>query len=87
MCPQGGTTEGDGLLEDNIYAAAAGEAGSVVLAGSTNGQWGGPNAGGSDFAAVKLNAAGVEIGRWQVRLSIRLPQLEILQTDAFKRCV
>lgn len=67
MWPQGGTTEGDGLVNDVIYAAAAGEDGPVVLAGSTNGQWGGPNKGGSDFAAVKLNAEGGEIGRWQVR--------------------
>lgn len=50
-----------------FYGAAMGEDGSVVLAGSTEGSWDGERAGDvSDFAAVKLNADGEEVWRWQV---------------------
>lgn len=47
--------------------------GSVMLAGITGGTWGGAysNVGGEyDFAAVKLDANGDEVWRWQVRLLV-----------------
>lgn len=41
--------------------------GSVVMAGYTSGDWDGEvHAGGDDFAAVKLDADGNEVWRWQV---------------------
>lgn len=42
------------------------EGGSVVLAGSTLGDWSGATAGNIDFAAVKLDSEGAEVWRWQV---------------------
>ncbi|CAN0536546.1 unnamed protein product, partial [Laminaria digitata] len=50
---------------DAFYGAAAAEDGSVVLAGTTWGSWGGASAGRSDFAAVKLAADGAVLWRWQ----------------------
>lgn len=41
--------------------------GSVVLAGSTSGDWQGNNLGKSDFAAVKLDADGNLLWKWQAR--------------------
>lgn len=46
------------------------ENGSSVLAGSTDGDWGAVNSGGHDFAAVMLDADGIELWRWQVRARI-----------------
>ena len=61
--PQDGTP-----LKDRIFASALCGDGSVVLAGYSEGDWAEANAGGSDLAAVKLDAAvGTEIWRWQVR--------------------
>lgn len=48
-------------------AVAIGEDGSVVLAGKTSGHWAGEADGMTfDFAAVKLDADGREMWRWQV---------------------
>lgn len=58
--------QGGSAGNDLIFAVAIAEDGSVVLAGRTNGSWVGENAGQSDFAAVKLQADGKEIWRWQV---------------------
>lgn len=53
---------------DEIFAAAIGDDGSVVLVGNAGGEWSGIDAGGgADFAAVKLDADGTELWRWQVR--------------------
>lgn len=41
---------------------------SIILGGYTEGEWAGANAGGSDFAAVKLSSEGEVIWRWQVSL-------------------
>lgn len=40
--------------------------GSVLLAGSTTGNWDGDNHGMKDFAAVKVNSDSNEGWRWQV---------------------
>lgn len=58
---QGGTEK-----QDLILNAVMVDNGSVVLAGLTTGNWSGENAGVVDFAAVKLDAEGVEVWRWQV---------------------
>lgn len=39
---------------------------SIVLAGSTTGDWGGWTAGSDDFAALALDSDGREMWRWQV---------------------
>ena len=53
---------------DTFYGAADGQDGSIVLAGVTEGSWQGAHLGGTnDFAAVKLDADGVEVWRWQVK--------------------
>lgn len=58
--------------DTGAYTQASGVAaladGSVVLAGHTTGEIAGtiPNAGGIDFAVVKLTAAGVLEWAWQV---------------------
>lgn len=50
-----------------FYGAADAHDGSIVLAGATGGSWKGTHAGGAnDFAAVKLDADGGEVWRWQV---------------------
>lgn len=41
--------------------------GSVVLVGSTEGEWFDENQGSKDFAAVKLDIEGVEEWRYQAR--------------------
>ncbi|CAN0483185.1 unnamed protein product, partial [Scytosiphon promiscuus] len=41
------------------------EDGSVVVVGYTYGDWDGVNAGGADFAALRLDANGTEIWRYQ----------------------
>lgn len=53
--------------EDVIFHAAAGDDGSFVLAGWTNGTWDEPSDDSFDFAAVKLDADGTETWRYQVR--------------------
>lgn len=50
---------------DMFDAATMGLDGSVVLAGYTGGDWASPNAGGNDFAAVKLDADGMLLWQWQ----------------------
>lgn len=57
----------DGTAEDDIIkGVAAGEDGSTILAGYTKGAWAGSNDGSYDVAAVKLDANGIEVWRWQV---------------------
>lgn len=43
--------------------------GSAVLSGRCEGYWNTASAGALDFAAVKLDADGNELWRWQVRES------------------
>ncbi|CBN75056.1 Transmembrane receptor kinase [Ectocarpus siliculosus] len=58
---QDGTSSGD-----FVEAAAATGDGSIVLAGYTYGEWSGELAGENcDFAAVKIDANGTEVWRWQ----------------------
>ncbi|CAN0100846.1 unnamed protein product, partial [Sphacelaria rigidula] len=52
-------------LADKIFATAVTEDGSIILAGYTEGNWGGTSAGGSDMAAVKLSSDGELLWRWQ----------------------
>lgn len=62
--------QGGSGLDDNAKAIAATGDGHVVLAGFTNGDFSGQNAGDetADFVAVKLNGTdGSEVWRWQVR--------------------
>ena len=59
---KGGTDE-----TDVCYGVAMADDGSVVVAGYTWGDWDGVNAGGYDFVAIKLDAAGEEVWVWQVR--------------------
>lgn len=40
--------------------------GSILLAGTTEGDWDGTNAGGRDFIMVALSSDGEELWRWQV---------------------
>lgn len=47
---------------------AVAEDSSVVLAGDTTNSWAGESAGGIDLAAVKVDADGKEVWRWQVSL-------------------
>ena len=59
---------------DACTAAARAPDGSVVLAGMTSGGWNGTNGGERwDFAAVKLDATGREVWRWQVRARDQSP--------------
>lgn len=58
---QGGTTE-----DERPHSILVEEDGSVIIAGGSRGDWGGPNAGSGDFAAVKLDENGDEVWRWQV---------------------
>lgn len=51
-----------------MFASAARADGSIVLAGTTSGEWDGELAGILDFAAVALDEDGVELWRWQVSL-------------------
>lgn len=61
------------VVADIVFTSATGQDGSTVLVGSTEGSWKVGHAGGqNDFAAVKLDADGGEIWRWQVRLNDRL---------------
>ena len=41
--------------------------GSVVLAGETRGSWNATSAGDLDWAAMKLDAEGTVVWKWQVR--------------------
>lgn len=58
---KGGTIE-----YEHCLGVAMADDGSVVVVGYTGGDWGDVNAGGSDFVAVKLDAAGEEVWVWQV---------------------
>ncbi|CAN0353219.1 unnamed protein product, partial [Scytosiphon promiscuus] len=56
----------DGSSEtDLMYAVSGTKDEGVVLAGFTDGTWSVDNAGGSDFAAVKLDSDGIEVWRYQ----------------------
>lgn len=58
----------------------AGEDDSMVLAGSTRGNWSGTNLGGAwDLAAVKLDSEGEELWRWQVSACHDTSRLGLLQ--------
>lgn len=59
---QGGT-DGD----DQLTSAVPAGDGSVVLSGDTNGSFSGSNTGGFDFVAVKLDADGNVLWKWQVK--------------------
>lgn len=62
-------TQDGTIASDELKAAAATGDGSVVLAGYTCGEWSGDLTGEEcDFAAVKLDANGTEVWRWQVIL-------------------
>ena len=62
MAQQDGTDEGD-----SISGGGRGDNGSVILVGSTWGDWEKSNRGGEDFAAVKLNTTdGSILWKWQV---------------------
>lgn len=50
-----------------MTAAAVAQDGSIILAGSTAGDWNGSIVGTRDFAAVRLDVDGTELWRWQVR--------------------
>ena len=52
--------------EDYARSAVIAEDGSILVAFRTDGDWDGVNVGRDDFAAVKLDANGTEIWRWQV---------------------
>lgn len=68
--PQDGTED-----FDVIYGATLADEGeSVVVTGSTTGNFSGVNAGSTDFVAIKLNLTdGSEVWRWQVRGSLQVP--------------
>lgn len=51
---------------DNATDLALVEDGSAVLSGSTTGDWNVTNLGGTDFAALKLDADGELLWKWQV---------------------
>lgn len=53
--------------DDQLYDGVLDEDGSVLLVGSTSGEWVGPNNGNDDFALVKLAADGTVLWRAQVR--------------------
>lgn len=57
--------------EDVIFHAAAGDDGSYVLAGWTNGTWAELSDDSFDVAAIKLDADGAEIWRYQVLTNSR----------------
>ena len=44
-----------------------GDNGSVILVGSSYGDWGASNKGGKDFVAVKLDTDKNVVWKWQVR--------------------
>ena len=58
---------GTGEAEE-MHAAAIGDDEAIVLAGHTYGNWTEAQGGDedADFAAVKLDADGTELWRWQV---------------------
>lgn len=55
-----------GGANDVFSGVATGPDGSIVLAGYTDGSWDAPSKGGTDFAAVNLDAEGAVLWRWQV---------------------
>ncbi|CAM9975026.1 unnamed protein product, partial [Scytosiphon promiscuus] len=57
----------DGTADEGsfIRGMTMAEDGSVVVVGYTYGDWDGVNAGGADFAALRLDANGTEIWRYQ----------------------
>lgn len=57
----------DGTTEfDTTVGIAMAEDGSVICVGTTYGSWDGPNQGGGDIAAFRLDGNGEEIWRYQV---------------------
>ena len=68
---------------DNDYAntAVATINGTFVLAGITYGDWNGANAGDRDFAALKLDADGNVIWKWQVSKATGKPLTEQNTSD------
>ncbi|CAM9618697.1 unnamed protein product [Discosporangium mesarthrocarpum] len=60
---QGGTSD-----LDIFRAVTTGTDGSIYLGGYTKGDWSGVNSGLSDFAAVKLDADGMAVWRWQAHM-------------------
>ena len=62
--------DGTGLNDTFKAAAASGGDGSVILAGSSSGNWSGVTLGEMDFIAIKLDSDGNEMWRWQVWLPV-----------------
>ncbi|CAN0401618.1 unnamed protein product, partial [Scytosiphon promiscuus] len=52
--------------DDRLNAVTVQSDGTIVLGGSTEGDFDGSNAGGNDFVIVALDDDGNEIWRWQV---------------------
>lgn len=74
----------DGTPElDCISAAVIGEDESVVLAGYSSGNWNGTVMGGADCTAVKLDADGKELWRWQVSNRQHSSRFEIYNYQCF----
>ena len=65
--------------------AIAGDDGSVVLAGWTFGDWCRTSLGFADFAAIKLDANGSVIWRWQVHTEDVYPNVPGTSDDIRKR--
>lgn len=53
-------------VSDRVRGAAALNAGGVVLAGYSKGNWSGTNKGSKGFTAVELDLNGTVLWRWQV---------------------
>lgn len=47
-------------------STSVGEDDTIIISGYTDGDWEGENAGGYDFAAMKLAGDGTVLWRWQV---------------------
>lgn len=60
--------EQDGTIDNDRWeSAVAGPNGSSILAGYTEENWAEISAGGYDFAALSLDAAGIALWSYQVR--------------------
>ena len=53
--------------DDSLQGAEVQADGSIVFGGHTEGDWSAANAGGRDFAVVKLDPYGDTTWRWQVK--------------------
>lgn len=69
LCIQAGTPE-----DEHLRGGAVGSDGSTVLVGHSKGDWNGTNAGDYDFVALKVDAQGEIIWKWQVKTIKRLTE-------------